>query len=175
MRIKAMVFAAGLGTRLYPLTANRPKALVRLNGVPLLQHVLDTGVAGVRLNGRDLGIVWTKPFGVDITGALSNGENVLEVKVVNSWYNRVLGDQLHAGGGKTWTKTNIEIANRRGRSQTWRTNAAYVYKAANCSIFFYYKVIYWSSVGFNCNGADAGKRVDNVALRDIWDRAAGCF
>lgn len=45
MRIKAMVFAAGLGTRLYPLTANRPKALVRLNGIPLLQHVLDKIIA----------------------------------------------------------------------------------------------------------------------------------
>ena len=45
MSIKAMVFAAGLGTRLYPLTANRPKALVRMNGIPLLQHVLDKIIA----------------------------------------------------------------------------------------------------------------------------------
>ena len=109
-----------LGVKYYSGTAWYTKrfALAKRNGLRYrleLGEVLDTGVAGVRLNGRDLGIVWTKPFGVDITGALSNGENVLEVKVVNSWYNRVLGDQLHAGGGKTWTKTNIEIANRRGR------------------------------------------------------------
>lgn len=37
----AFVFAAGLGTRLYPLTANRPKALVRYKDKPLLQHVLE--------------------------------------------------------------------------------------------------------------------------------------
>ncbi len=39
--MKAMIFAAGLGTRLAPLTNDRPKALVNLQGKPLLQHVID--------------------------------------------------------------------------------------------------------------------------------------
>ncbi len=38
--MKAMVFAAGLGTRLRPLTDSMPKALVPVCGQPLLYHVL---------------------------------------------------------------------------------------------------------------------------------------
>jgi len=39
--MKAMIFAAGLGTRLAPLTNNRPKALVEINGKPMLQMQIE--------------------------------------------------------------------------------------------------------------------------------------
>ncbi len=39
--MKAMIFAAGLGTRLRPLTDNMPKALVPVARKPMLQHVIE--------------------------------------------------------------------------------------------------------------------------------------
>jgi hypothetical protein len=51
-------------------------------------------MAEVRVNGRDLGILWKAPFRVEIGEAAKAGVNVLEVKVVNLWVNRQIGDEL---------------------------------------------------------------------------------
>jgi hypothetical protein len=51
-------------------------------------------MAEVRVNGRDLGILWKAPFRVEIGEAAKAGENVLEVKVVNLWVNRQIGDEF---------------------------------------------------------------------------------
>lgn len=61
-----------------------------------LQLFLDLGeveiMANVKLNGKDLGILWKKPFRLEITSAAIPGENSLELTVVNLWPNRLIGD-----------------------------------------------------------------------------------
>ena len=77
------------------------------NGQPLW---LDLGevheVATVRLNGHDLGVVWTKPPQVDITSAVKARDNDLEVTVVNLWPNRLKGDELLPKAAR-FTETNM--------------------------------------------------------------------
>ncbi|MDR1415310.1 MAG: glycoside hydrolase [Odoribacteraceae bacterium] len=59
-----------------------------------LENVKDVGIATVKINGTDKGVVWTKPFRVNVSDNLIEGENTLEITVINSWYNRVAGDEI---------------------------------------------------------------------------------
>jgi hypothetical protein len=50
-------------------------------------------IAEARLNDQDLGILWKPPFRADVTDILHAGVNELEVRVVNLWPNRLIGDE----------------------------------------------------------------------------------
>ncbi|MCX6880373.1 MAG: glycosyl hydrolase [Verrucomicrobia bacterium] len=73
---------------------------------------LDLGVvkdiARVKLNGRDLGVVWCHPWRVEITEALRIGENRLEIEVTNLWPNRLTGDSKLPAEQRR-TQTNIGV------------------------------------------------------------------
>jgi hypothetical protein len=73
-----------------------------------LGKVKDVGIAEISINGVDKGVVWTAPFRVEISDEVKKGENTLEITVVNSWYNRVAGDQIFPNE-KQYTKTNIML------------------------------------------------------------------
>jgi NDP-sugar pyrophosphorylase family protein len=57
--MKAFILAAGLGTRLYPFTSDRPKALVELAGVTLLERAIrkvkEIGVSEIVINIHHFG------------------------------------------------------------------------------------------------------------------------
>ncbi|WP_297098568.1 glycosyl hydrolase [uncultured Draconibacterium sp.] len=85
------------GIKYFSGTASYTKT-IQLSAIDLSvgKLYLDLGevknLAQVTLNGVDLGVVWKKPFTLDISGAVKTGENKLEVKVVNLWVNRLIGD-----------------------------------------------------------------------------------
>jgi hypothetical protein len=84
-------YFSGAGTYTKTFIAQRswPKKNARI--------LLDLGevknLAEVSVNGRPLGVAWHAPYRVDITQAVRLGTNELSVMVVNSWVNRLIGDQ----------------------------------------------------------------------------------
>lgn len=60
--------------------------------------ILDLGeirdVAEVFINGKSAGILWKKPYSVDIRQLVLPGRNELKVEIVNLWVNRLTGDML---------------------------------------------------------------------------------
>jgi len=60
-------------------------------------------LADIKVNGEDMGTVWKHPFKVDISSAVKEGDNDIEIKVVNLWVNRLIGDQRGDAGHYTHT------------------------------------------------------------------------
>jgi len=81
------------GTATYKKSFDHKSAI----GNPQSKIFLDLGamknIAEVKLNGKDLGILWKPPFRVEVTGVLRDGANELEVRVTNLWPNRLIGDE----------------------------------------------------------------------------------
>lgn len=73
---KAMIFAAGLGTRLKPLTDSLPKALVPVCGKPLIEHVMDR----LSRSGIKEAVVNVHHF-ADKVEEWVEGQDLLDVKV----------------------------------------------------------------------------------------------
>ena len=80
------------GRATYKKTFNTDEAIRN----PGKRVYLDLGtlhsLAEIRLNGKDLGVIWCAPWRVDVTGLLKPKENKLEIDIVNVWANRLIGD-----------------------------------------------------------------------------------
>lgn len=80
------------GIAIYSKSFNRPEGIEADNKIYIdLGTIHD--MARVRLNGKDLGVVWCAPWRVEISDALKAGKNNLEVEVANRWPNRMIGDR----------------------------------------------------------------------------------
>lgn len=79
------------------------------------RYILDLGevdiVAEVIVNGKNAGILWMKPFEVDITKHLKKGNNSLEIKVTNQWANRLIGDENYPKQDGGYQKSGYNPSN----------------------------------------------------------------
>lgn len=70
-------------------------------------------IASVKMNGKDCGTIWTKPYLLSVKDAIREGENILEIEVANTWANRLIGDQrLDKGKRMTWTTAPFRLAGK---------------------------------------------------------------
>lgn len=74
-----------------------------------INYFVDLGkvesLATVSLNGQKLETLWRTPYRTEITQTLKNGINLIEVEVVNTWWNRIVGDAQPNAMPYTWTAT----------------------------------------------------------------------
>ena len=88
---QAMIFAAGLGTRLKPLTDTMPKALVRVGGQPLIWHVIQK----LKSSGYERIVVNVHHFADQIVTYLEENHNFgLDIRISDE-----TSALLETGGG----------------------------------------------------------------------------
>jgi hypothetical protein len=84
-------YYSGIAT--YRQSFDLPKGVISKQGTAIY---LDLGtvhaLARVRVNGHDCGAAWTAPWRVDISRAVRENANALEIEVANLWPNRMIGD-----------------------------------------------------------------------------------
>ena len=85
------------GVRFYSGTAVYKKSVEVKMEAKAGTYWLDLGtvkdLATVTVNGRKLGVVWTAPWRIDLSSALRDGLNTIEIAVTNGWANRLIGDE----------------------------------------------------------------------------------
>ena len=78
------------GTAVYRKTIQLDKAV---SGEQVLLRFQELGsIARILINGEEVSTVWCSPWEADITQHIQKGENTLEIQVVNSLTNRMVGD-----------------------------------------------------------------------------------
>lgn len=97
-RLESLHENADAGVRFFSGTAGYHTTFTAPALQPSQRLWLDLGevhnMAEVTVNGRSCGLLWHAPFSADITDAVHEGENELEVRVTNLWVNRMIGDEF---------------------------------------------------------------------------------
>jgi hypothetical protein len=85
-------YYSGIAT--YTKTFDLPPNIKRKENEKTFLNLGDVkNLARVRLNGKLISTLWTAPWKVDISAAVKEKDNKLEIDVANLWPNRLIGDE----------------------------------------------------------------------------------
>jgi hypothetical protein len=101
------------GTAVYRTTFRWKKSKAQSISIDLGNVMV---MATVRLNGKEVGGVWTAPHRLDITPYLLPGKNTIEIAVVNNWRNRLIGD-LNLPENERTTSVQVQPDDKNGPLQ----------------------------------------------------------
>ena len=93
------------GTATYHKTLNINKGQLGEHGKVTIDLGDIRDVAEVFINDNSAGVLWKRPFALDITDLVKNGENHLKIEIVNMWVNRLTGDML-SESNERYCRTN---------------------------------------------------------------------
>ncbi len=88
---KGVNYFSGTGT--YKKQLSLPKEYFIENTSIILDLGQVKELAEVSVNGKFVGILWCPPYVTDITKYVIPGQNNLEIKITNTWVNRLIGDK----------------------------------------------------------------------------------
>jgi hypothetical protein len=116
------------GTVTYQKTFTLPVDIAEKT-TPLFISLGDVyNLADVSLNGVKLRTLWTTPWSLEITKAIKKGTNLLEIKVVNLWPNRLIGDEQFPSDGisnRKWPDWLLENKTRASQRITFASYGFY--------------------------------------------------
>jgi hypothetical protein len=117
------------GTAIYTKVFDLPKGVsLSKTGKLLLDLGEVKNLARIKLNGKDLGVLWTAPWQVKLPAALLKKQNKLEIEVVNLWPNRLIGDERLPNDGienDRWPEWLVKGLPRPGKRYTFASQQFY--------------------------------------------------
>ena len=117
------------GTATYTKSFDLPENMDIKTGIG---YFIDLGIlknlGRIKLNGNDLGVVWTAPWRAEISGILKNKGNILEIQVANLWVNRLIGDEAFPWDGienGKWPQWLLNGTDRESKRYTFTSHRYY--------------------------------------------------
>jgi hypothetical protein len=117
------------GSALYSKTFRIPGSAGSLKKSDILLNLGTVrNIARVKLNNKDMGVIWTAPWRINISDAIRQGNNHLEITVINLWINRLIGDESESWDGIVdgkWPEWYLTDSSRPSKRYTFTTHRYY--------------------------------------------------